>query len=109
MPLYGSGAKFAICIFLANRFSESVWYIFPGTGVLDSFIFHTPTFIEEGTMTILQKSSEKPAQPGEYIERDPNGSPVPDARQVTIEPGDDKLPPTQKEDRKWEWIGPPES
>ena len=28
-------------------------------------------------------------------------------RQVTIEPGDDKLPPTQKPDRTWQRIGPP--
>ena len=59
-------------------------------------------------MANLQDAGEKPDRPGEYIERSPNGSPLPDARQVTIEPGDDKLPPTQKQDRKWEWIGPPE-
>jgi hypothetical protein len=60
-------------------------------------------------MANLQNPGEKPDRPGEYIERAPDGSEVPGARQVTIEPADDKLPPTQKEDHKWEWIGPPES
>jgi len=55
----------------------------------------------------LQKPGEKPDRPGEYIERGPRGGKVPDARQVTIEPGDNKLPPTQDENRNWERISPP--
>jgi len=55
----------------------------------------------------LQKPGEKPALPGEYIERGPQGGKVPGARQVTIEPGDAPLPPTRKPGRTWERIGPP--
>jgi len=54
-----------------------------------------------------QKPGEKPQRPGEYKERGPRGGKVPNPRQVTIEPGDNKLPPTQKPDRKWERIGSP--
>jgi hypothetical protein len=50
----------------------------------------------------LQKPGEKPKGPGEYIERGPKGGEIPKPRQVTIEPGDDKLPPTQEKKRKWE-------
>ena len=53
------------------------------------------------------KPGEKPVKPGEYIERGPLGGKIHNPRQVTIEPGDDKLPPTQKPNRKWERIGPP--
>ena len=53
-------------------------------------------------MTKLQKPGEKPARPGEYIERGPRGGVIPDPRQVTIERGDNKLPPTQEKKRKWE-------
>lgn len=58
-------------------------------------------------MSSLQKPGEKPRKPGEYIERGPKGGKVPKARKVTIEPKDDKLPPTQEPDRKWERVGPP--
>ena len=58
-------------------------------------------------MSKLQKPGEKPDKPGEYLERGPGGGKVPDAKQVTIEPGDDKLPPAQEENRTWERIGPP--
>ena len=58
-------------------------------------------------MAKTQKPGEKPAKPAEYIERGPQGGKVPGARQVTIEPGDDRLPPTQKPGRVWEPIGPP--
>jgi len=50
----------------------------------------------------LQKPGEKPARPGEYVERGPQGGEVPKARQVTIEPKDSPLPPTQKPGRTWE-------
>lgn len=50
----------------------------------------------------LQKPGEKPAKAGEYIERGPRGGKVEQARQVTIEPGDKPLPPTQKPGHKWE-------
>ena len=53
-------------------------------------------------MTKLQKPGEKPNRPGEYVERGPRGGQVPKARSVKIEPGDDKLPPTQEKGRTWE-------
>jgi len=53
-------------------------------------------------MAKLQKPGEKPARSGEYIERGPRGGEIPNPRQVTIEPRDDKLPPTQKKNRTWE-------
>lgn len=43
----------------------------------------------------LQKPGETPNRPGEYKERGPRGGEVPNPRQVTIEPRDPKLPPTQ--------------
>jgi hypothetical protein len=52
-------------------------------------------------MTKLQKPGEKPARPGEYLESGPHGGKVPEARQVTIERGDKKLPPTQEKKRTW--------
>lgn len=58
-------------------------------------------------MAKLQKPGEKPNRPGEYRERGPRGGNVPDPRQVTIEPRDDKLPPTQEAGRTWERVGPP--
>lgn len=58
-------------------------------------------------MSDLQKPGEIPDKPGEYIERGPRGGEIPDARQVTIEPGDNPLPPTQEPGRRWERVGPP--
>lgn len=52
----------------------------------------------------LQKPGEKPARSGEYIERGPRGGNKP--RQVTIEKGDNKLPPTAEKNRTWKRIGP---
>jgi hypothetical protein len=52
-------------------------------------------------MVILQKPGEIPQKPGEYIECDSNGNIVPGARQVTMEPGDEPLPPTQKKGLMW--------
>ncbi|MCY4673162.1 MAG: YjzC family protein [Bacteroidetes bacterium] len=60
-------------------------------------------------MSSLQKPGEIPAKPGEYIERGPRGGKVPAAREVTIDPEDKPLPPTQEPGRKWERIGPPKS
>lgn len=54
----------------------------------------------------LQKPGEIPNRPGEYRERGPRGGEVPNPRQVTIEPSDPKLPPTQKPGRTWERTGP---
>jgi hypothetical protein len=59
-------------------------------------------------MPAPQKPGEKPARPGEYEERNRQGGPVPKPRQITIEPGDQRLPPTRKSNRRWVWIGPPE-
>ena len=53
-----------------------------------------------------QKPGENPTRPGEYVERGPRGGTVPKPRQVTIEPGDKPLPPTQKPGRTWERVGP---
>ncbi len=53
-------------------------------------------------MSKLQKPGEKPQGAGEYIERGPRGGKISNPRQVTIEPEDPKLPPTQEKDRKWE-------
>ena len=44
--------------------------------------------------TNLQKPGETPKNPGEYIERGPQGGRLNKPRQVTIEPGDKPLPPT---------------
>lgn len=49
----------------------------------------------------LQKPGEKPRRPGEYEETGSRGGKVPKPRRVTIEPGDDRLPPTQKPRRRW--------
>lgn len=57
-------------------------------------------------MSPLQKPGEKPARSGEYIERGPRGGQVNKPRQVTIEPGDNPLPPTQEGGHTWERIGP---
>lgn len=58
-------------------------------------------------MSDLQKPGEIPDRPGEYLERGPRGGEVPKPKQVTIEPGDEKLPPTQDKGRTWERVGPP--
>lgn len=55
----------------------------------------------------LQKPGETPRQPGEYVERGPRGGHVPKPREVTIEPGDKPLPPTQVPHRTWERVSPP--
>jgi hypothetical protein len=52
-------------------------------------------------MTKLQKPGEKPARPGKYTESGPRGGDIPDPRQIKIEPGDNKLPPTQEKKRTW--------
>lgn len=58
-------------------------------------------------MANLQKPGEEPNKPGEYIERGPRGGKVPKPRQVTIEQGDNPLPPTQEGGNTWERISPP--
>lgn len=57
-------------------------------------------------MSKLQRPGEIPDRPGEHIERGRRGGAVPHPRQVTIEPGDSPLPPTQEPNRTWERIGP---
>lgn len=54
-----------------------------------------------------QKPGETPARPGEYEERGPRGGQIPKPREVTIEPGDPKLPPTREPNRTWVRTGPP--
>ncbi|WP_374709351.1 YjzC family protein [Desmospora profundinema] len=58
-------------------------------------------------MIIGKKPGEKPDHPGEYEERGPGGEKITNPRRITMEPGDDRLPPTQEPDRTWKWIGPP--
>jgi hypothetical protein len=58
-------------------------------------------------MSTPQKPGETPRGPGEYEERGPGGGRVTDPRQVTIEPGDKPLPPTQKPNRTWVQVGRP--
>lgn len=58
-------------------------------------------------MSKPQKPGEKPNKPGEYIASGPRGGKVPNPRQVTIEPGDSPLPPTQKPGRTWTPTPPP--
>lgn len=58
-------------------------------------------------MSKTQKPGEKPARSGEYVERGPRGGAVPKPREVTIEPSDNCLPPTQKKRHRWERTGPP--
>jgi len=55
-------------------------------------------------MAQLQKPGERPKEPGEYIECGPRGGGVTDPRQVTMEPGDNPLPPTQKKGNMWKKI-----
>lgn len=55
----------------------------------------------------LQKPGEKPTKPGEYVEVGPQGGKVTNPNQVTIEPNDTKLPPTQEPGRHWKRVGPP--
>lgn len=58
-------------------------------------------------MTDRKRPGENPDLPGEYQERGPLGGRVPNPRQVTIEPGDKPMPPTQQPRRTWERVGPP--
>lgn len=57
-------------------------------------------------MVAKQKPGEKPNTPGEYEERGPRGGKITNPRQVTIEPLDYKLPPTQVANRTWVRVGP---
>lgn len=58
-------------------------------------------------MSKHQKPGEKPRRAGEYREVGPRGGQVSKPRQVTIEPGDTRMPPTQQPGRRWERVGPP--
>ena len=58
-------------------------------------------------MSKLQKPGEKPNAPGEYGEKGPRGGEVAKPREVTIEPRDPKLPPTQAPGHTWKRMGPP--
>jgi YjzC-like protein len=62
---------------------------------------------EEEVMGVKHKPGEIPSNPGEYRERGPRCGKVPNAKQVTIEPGDKPMPPTTKKGNIWERIGPP--
>lgn len=48
-----------------------------------------------------QKPGEIPKGSGEYEERGPRGGKIPNARRVTIEVGNHKLPPTRRPNRYW--------
>lgn len=60
-------------------------------------------------MANTQKPGEKPNRPGEYREVGPRGGRVQKPREVTIEPGDNPLPPTSRPGNKWQRIGPPKN
>ena len=47
-------------------------------------------------MADLQKPGQTPDRSGEYEERGPRGGRIAQPRQVTIEPGDNPLPPTSE-------------
>ena len=51
---------------------------------------------------MTQKPGEIPESTGEYIERGPRGGKVENPRQITIEVGDNKLPPTSIPGNTWE-------
>ncbi len=52
-------------------------------------------------MTELYKPGEDNKPAGDYKEVGPRGGTVPNAREITIDPGD-RLPPTQEKGHKWE-------
>lgn len=52
----------------------------------------------------LQKPGEKPHKPGKYTEVGPRGGKVIDGHNATIEPGDNKLPPTSMSGNKWKRV-----
>ncbi len=54
-----------------------------------------------------QKPGQKPVKPGEYEERGPRGGHIPNPKVVTMEPGDEKLPPTKEPGRTWVRVGKP--
>lgn len=58
-------------------------------------------------MSKLLKPGDIPNRSGEYIERGPRGGDIRQPRQVTMEEGDNPMPPTQEPNRTWERIGPP--
>ena len=60
-------------------------------------------------MSRHQKPGETPSRPGEYQERGPRGGRISKPREVTIEPGDRPLPPTQKPGNTWKRTGPAKS
>ena len=55
----------------------------------------------------MQKPGERPERSGEYEERGPRGGKVPNARKVTIEKGDNPLPPTSESGNQWKRTGSP--
>jgi hypothetical protein len=65
------------------------------------------SFSRKIVMSNLQKPGEKPDRPGEYVEHGPRGGKVSKPRKVTIEKGDNPLPPTQESGNTWKREGPP--
>ncbi|MXW57312.1 MAG: YjzC family protein [Acidimicrobiia bacterium] len=58
-------------------------------------------------MADLQKPGQTPRRSGEYEERGSRGGKVSKPRQVTIERGDNPLPPTSEKGNTWKRVGPP--
>jgi hypothetical protein len=58
-------------------------------------------------MNGLQKPGEKRERPGEYEETGERGGKVSKPRRVTIEPGDERLSPTQEPKHKLRRTGSP--
>ena len=55
----------------------------------------------------MLRPGDRPPLPGEYVERGPHGELIQDARRVTMEHGDEILPPTAAADRVWVRVSPP--
>ncbi|MDX9724700.1 MAG: YjzC family protein [Myxococcota bacterium] len=55
----------------------------------------------------LLRPGHRPPEPGEYVEKGPHGEDIPNALRVTMENGDEVLPPTSAPDRVWKKISPP--
>lgn len=62
----------------------------------------------EENVWLVQKPGEVPRLPGEYAEVTSDGFASMPYRQVTMEPGDQRLPPTSRAGLGWRRVGPVE-
>jgi hypothetical protein len=61
----------------------------------------------EDNAWVLLKPGQAPPTPGEYVECNSAGFPSDPYRQITMEPGDTRLPPTSASGLLWRRIGRP--